>query len=182
MGGCGNAGIAMPWFQTTLAISPERRVLFLAVICIAALLGGCAAGRQQSSPTPHATTATQAKSGETLFHNYCAGCHVVNTGARSENPPLEGSSWVTGPETRLIKILLHGVRGRMEVNGQIYNQEMPSFGPILSDADIASILSFVRKRFGELDAAITPDAVSAIRTTNPNRTSYWTVDELLANP
>ena len=172
----------MPWFQTTLAISPERRVFFLGAICIASVLAGCAAGRQQAPTVPQAGNEPRARSGKTLFQSYCAGCHVENTGERSENPPLEGSSWVTGPETRLIKILLHGVRGRIEVNGQTYNQEMPSFGPILSDADIASILSFVRKRFGGLDSPVSPDAVSAIRAANPNRTSYWTVDELLKNP
>jgi mono/diheme cytochrome c family protein len=89
---------------------------------------------------------------------------------------------VTGPETRLIKIVLHGVQGRIEVNGQTYNQEMPSFGPVLSDADIASLLSHVRRRFGGINTTITPAAVSAIRAANQNRTSYWTVDELLKDP
>jgi mono/diheme cytochrome c family protein len=156
--------------------SHKRWVLAVAGIYSVALSVGCAASR------PHASTPPRAKSGETLFQNYCAGCHIDNTGERSENPPLEGSSWVTGPETRLIKIVLHGVQGRIEVNGQTYNQEMPSFGPVLSDADIASLLSHVRRRFGGINTTITPAAVSAIRAANQNRTSYWTVDELLKDP
>ncbi len=163
----------MPLPLTASLTISKQRSLAAAAVFWAALSVGCAASRPQTG------TPVQAKSGETLFQSYCAGCHVENTGERSENPPLEGSSWVTGPETRLIKIVLHGVRGRIEVNGQTYNQEMPSFGPILSDADIAALLSHVRLRFGGLNTAITPAAVSAIRAANQNRTSYWSTDELL---
>ena len=166
----------MPRPATSSVMSHKRWAPAVPGICLVVLFAGCAARRPQAGTPP------QAKSGETLFRNYCAGCHIDNIGERSENPPLEGSSWVTGPETRLIKIVLHGVRGRIEVNGQTYNQEMPSFGPVLSDADVAAILSFVRQKFGGLDSPVTPDAVSAIRTANQNRTSYWSVDELLKDP
>ncbi len=89
---------------------------------------------------------------------------------------------MAGPESRLIRIVLHGAHGPIEVNGQTYNQEMPGFGPLLSDADIASLLSFVRRRFGGLNTPIAPAAVSAIRAATANRTGYWTVDELLKSP
>jgi len=47
-----------------------------------------------------------------------------------EAPPLAGSPWVTGPEERLIKIVLHGVHGPMQIEGKTYDQEMPGFGRI----------------------------------------------------
>jgi mono/diheme cytochrome c family protein len=157
-------------------MSHRRWALAVAGISWVALLVGCAARAPQASTPP------QAKSGETLFQNYCAGCHIENTGERSENPPLEGSPWVTGPESRLIKIVLHGVRGPIEIQGRRYNQEMPGFGSVLSDADITAILSYVRRRFGAMDTPIAPAAVSVIRAANQNRTSYWSVDELLEDP
>ena len=99
-----------------------------------------------------------------------------------EAPPLEGSAWVAGPESRVIRIVLHGLRGTIEVRGKTYNQEMPGFGPILTDADIASLLSYVRRRFGGVDIAVSEAAVSLIRAANRGRMDYWTVDELLKAP
>lgn len=101
---------------------------------------------------------------------------------RGEAPPLESSSWVSGPENRLIKIVLHGLRGAIEVDGKTYNQEMPGFGPILTDADIASLLSYVRRRFGGVNTSVSPESVGLIRAANGSRTDYWTVDELFKEP
>ena len=100
---------------------------------------------------------------------------------RGENPPLESSSWVAGPENLLIKIVLHGLRGTIEVRGKTYNQEMPAFGPILTDADIASVLSYVRGCFGGV-APVSTATVSRIRAANGSRKDYWTIDELLKDP
>ena len=99
-----------------------------------------------------------------------------------EAPPLEGSSWVAGPENRVIRIVLHGLHGSIEVDGKNYNQEMPGFGPILTDADIASLLTYVRRRFGAATAPVSEEAVSLIRAANRGRMNYWTVDELLKEP
>ncbi len=99
-----------------------------------------------------------------------------------EAPPLEGSSWVAGPESQVIRIVLHGLRGPIEVRGKTYNQEMPGFGPVLTDADIASLLSYVRKRFGGANTPTSEAAISLIRAANRSRMNYWTVDELLNEP
>jgi hypothetical protein len=120
--------------------------------------------------------------GKTKFETYCAGCHL-NEGPwmMGEAPPLEGSSWVAGPETRIIKIALHGLRGPIEVHGKSYNQEMPGFAPILTDADLAPLLSYVRKRFGGASKPVSESAVSRIRAANPARMELWTVNELSKN-
>ena len=96
-----------------------------------------------------------------------------------EAPPLEGSPWVTGPQERLIKIALHGVRGAIEVQGKTYDREMPGFGSILTDEDLASLLSFVRSRFGGPSQPITAAAVRRVRAANQHRTRYWNAGELL---
>ena len=101
---------------------------------------------------------------------------------RGEAPPLEGSEWVSGSENRLIKIVLHGLHGAIQVAGKAYNQEMPGFGPILTDADIASLLSHVRRRYGGVQAAVPPEAVARIRAANGTRRNYWTAEELLKEP
>jgi mono/diheme cytochrome c family protein len=101
---------------------------------------------------------------------------------RGEAPPLEGSSWLAGPESRVIRIVLHGLRGPIEVRSKTYNQEMPGFAPVLTDADIAALLSYVRKRFGGASTPTSEAAISLIRAANRGRRNYWTVDELLKEP
>jgi len=142
---------------------------------LASLLAGCARGRIHNPRSA-------ADPGRTRFETYCAGCHL-NEGPwmMGEAPPLEGSSWVAGPEDRVIRIVLHGLRGPIQVRGKAYNQEMPGFGPILTDADIASLLSYVRGRFGRAPPVSEP-AVSQIRAAHRGRMDYWTVDELLKEP
>ena len=121
--------------------------------------------------------------GRTQFESYCAACHLSNgPGMAAEAPPLDGSPWVTGSEDRLIKIVLHGLRGVVEVGGKTYNQEMPAVGQVLTDAQIATLLSFVRQHFGAASAPILPATVSKVRAATRNQRGYWTVDELLKEP
>jgi len=97
-------------------------------------------------------------------------------------PALAGSPWVTGPASPLIRIVLHGVRGPMIVGGKTYDREMPGFGQILSDTEVAFLLSYVRKQFGAPSEPITAEMVSRVRAANQTRTQYWRVDELLEIP
>ena len=97
-------------------------------------------------------------------------------------PTLEGSTWVTGPEGRTIRIVLHGIGGPIEVVGKTYDLTMPGFAPILTDAEIASVLSYVRSRFGGVNTPISAATVGQIRAANQGRREYWTVAELLTLP
>ena len=145
------------------------------MLASALLLTSCAAKR----PVADASSPT---AGETHFQSYCAACHQYDDVAGGEAPPLDDSPWVAGPESRLIKIVLHGVEGRMEIQGRTYDREMPGFGQILSDADVAALLSYVRERFAGLAEPVAPETVARFRAENENRTGYWSVEELLNNP
>jgi mono/diheme cytochrome c family protein len=121
--------------------------------------------------------------GRSLFDSCCAACHLSNgPGMTVEAPPLDGSPWVAGPEDRLIIIVLHGLRGAIEIKGKTYNQEMPAIGEVLTDDQIASLLSFVRRRFGGASTPVVPADVSRVRAETRNRGGYWTVEELLKRP
>jgi mono/diheme cytochrome c family protein len=58
---------------------------------------------------------------------FCITCHqkdgkgLPNAGF----PPLTGTKWVTGSENRLIKIVLNGLYGPIEVAGQKYRGDVP---------------------------------------------------------
>jgi mono/diheme cytochrome c family protein len=115
------------------------------------------------------------------FASYCLACHGSDGQGTDSGPPLSGSPWVLGPPSRLIRILLHGVRGPIDVGGGItYNREMPAVGPILADARIADLATFVRQRFGDSTQAIAAETVAQIRFATRDRKSYWTAEELLA--
>jgi mono/diheme cytochrome c family protein len=145
-----------------------------ATVGLASLLAGCAAGRHP------ARLATADPPGRAQFESYCAACHDVGgQGVAGEAPPLTGSSWVIGPQHRLIRILLHGVRGPIEVAGNTYNREMPGFGQVMTDAEIASLASFVRSQFGGMSGPVEPAAIGRIRAATPQRRDPWTTDELL---
>ena len=117
--------------------------------------------------------------GEKLFAGYCAACHQYDGQGMGDAPPLDGVEWVTGPESRLIRIALHGLTGRIEVRGEAHDREMPGFGEILDDERMAELLTFVRRRFGEPSPPISPEAVRMVREAYAGRTKYWTVEELL---
>ncbi len=139
------------------------------------LLAGCMSSlRRARVADPHP--------GEPLFAAYCAACHQYDGQAVGEAPPLDGASWVTGPRERLIKIVLHGVRGRMEIAGEVYDREMPGVGALLSDREAALLLTFVRRRFGGVSEPVEPTDVAKVRAAHADRSDYWSIEELLAEP
>ncbi len=130
-------------------------------------------------------TAADPKAGEKTFKNYCAACHHpeglgTHPTAAAPVPPLLGSEWVTGPEGRIVRIVLHGVRGSIKVADRSYDLEMPGFGQILADAQVASLLSFVRQRYGGNAPPIDAATVKRIRAETRDRNGYWTAEDLLA--
>jgi len=78
------------------------------ILGVALLLVGCAR-KQVRIPI------TAADSGKSKFDAYCSGCHVDDAVTSGPAPTLEGSTWVTGPEGRTIRIVLHGVGGPIDV-------------------------------------------------------------------
>lgn len=118
----------------------------------------------------------------------CAACHQANgLGVPPAFPPLAGSEWVTGSEERLIRILLHGLEGPIEVKGQTYVGLMPAFGAggayNWNDQRIAEVLTYIRAEWGNDASPITTEQVTAVRTgAAAGRTKAWTAEELLALP
>jgi mono/diheme cytochrome c family protein len=73
--------------------------------------------------------------GEQLFLANCAACHqATGLGVPGAFPPLAKSAWVAGSEERIIKAILAGLAGEIEVNGVKYNGNMPNIGAGLKDA------------------------------------------------
>lgn len=128
------------------------------------------------------------ESGREVYGQLCVACHQPNGSGNPANqcPPLAGSDWVAeeGPG-RLIRIVLHGARGEITVNGQVWNSAsgMLPFG-FLPDEQIANVISYIRgeSAWGNKFPEVTPEMVGKVRKATEGRTAPWTAAELLKIP
>ena len=101
--------------------------------------------------------------GKSLYEKYCLSCHQADgNGVRGMFPPLAGNQIIIGPPDTLIRIVLLGLEGPIEVNGATYDQVMPS-QDYLKDPEIAAILTYLRSTWGNNAAPVNADAVSRER-------------------
>lgn len=121
--------------------------------------------------------------GQQTYMQVCFACHQpTGLGLPGMFPPLAGSDWVAAPNPgRLIRMVLHGLTGPIKVNGQPFTTPaplMPPQGAMLSDAQIASVLTYVRNSFGNKAGVVIEDEVKAIREAEKDRAAMWTGAEL----
>jgi mono/diheme cytochrome c family protein len=122
--------------------------------------------------------------GET-FYAQCAACHgAAGGGVSGLAPPLAGASWVVGPPEWLARIILQGLSGPVDVQGQQFNGDMPPHGHLagLDDATLAGLMTYLRRNWGNKAGAVSVEAVAAIRAASADRGGPWTVAELEAVP
>ena len=124
-----------------------------------------------------------AAKGEKLFLANCAACHqATGLGVPGAFPPLVKSVWVTGSEDRLVKAILAGLAGEIEVNGVKYNGNMPNIGAGLKDAQIAHIATYVRQAWGNVAEPVMDTKVAEVRKAIGNRAQYNPADLLKEHP
>lgn len=127
--------------------------------------------------------------GKRNYEQVCATCHQLNgQGVAGIYPPLVAAEWVVGSPERLIRILLHGLKGPLIVGGKEYGAAaMPAFGKVpgsgynWNDDRISAVLSYIRQEWGNQAEAITTEQVSAVLAKEGAR-KEWTQDELLKLP
>jgi mono/diheme cytochrome c family protein/glucose/arabinose dehydrogenase len=108
--------------------------------------------------------------GQKQFLAICAACHQPSgTGLAGVAKSLVGSKWVLGAPANVIRIVLHGKDGEML---------MPPIGSSLSDDQVAAILTYVRRSWGNDANPITPADVAEVRGATMGRKRAWTEEEL----
>lgn len=99
-----------------------------------------------------APSRAQQMDGKALFLKNCAACHqATGKGIPGAFPALAGNKFVQGKGTDVATVLLKGRGG------------MPDFSDSLSDAEIATVLSFVRSSWGNQGAPLSESEVLALR-------------------
>lgn len=117
--------------------------------------------------------------GGRVFTQNCQACHqATGEGLPGAFPPLAKSEIALGKEDRVIRIVLYGLSGPVEVEGKTFNGAMPAWGATLSDEQISAVLTYVRNSWGNKAAPISVDKVKEIHKATSGRGKPWTIQEL----
>ena len=102
--------------------------------------------------------------GKAVYTQYCLTCHQADgSGVPNMHPPLTPGSWVGKDPNELIAIMMKGLSGKIEVNGEVYKNFMPSQAQ-LTDEQLADVLSYIRSSFGNNFEPVTPEMVKKVRS------------------
>ncbi|PEN13200.1 cytochrome C [Longibacter salinarum] len=136
---------------------------------------------QSSDPVVATTTEPEEVEvdGAQIYSSRCATCHQSDgEGISGAFPPLNQAEWVTGDKGQIIRILLQGMIGEVEVRGNVYNGNMPAWGNQLSDQEIAAVITHVRQSWDNSASEVTGEEVQSVRSATEGRVQAWTAEEL----
>jgi len=111
--------------------------------------------------------------GRTLFEAMCQACHQADgRGQPGRAASLVGSPLALAASDVPVRILLNGKEGTTGL--------MPPLGSAMTDAQVASVLTYVRREWGHGAPPVDPALVTRLRATLKSRTRPWTDAELMA--
>jgi nitrite reductase (NO-forming) len=136
----------------------------IAALMLAGCAGGTHAGTAASASAAVARNPASASDGAVVYINNCSSCHQPDgTGIPSAFPPLAGNPAVTGNPAAAIAIVKDGLEGRIVVNGQAYSGIMPRWGGLISDEQIADVLTYIRSSWKNHAPGVSISDVQAVK-------------------
>ncbi len=122
-----------------------------------------------SIPAADEPASTQLERGKLLYQKHCFICHQLNgQGLPGVYPPLAKADYLLQDLDRSIRVLIEGLSGEIRVNGRRYAGAMQPV--LISDAEIADVLTFVRGSWGNAASSVTADQVAEVRKKTPFKT------------
>ena len=110
------------------------------------------------------TKEMQIEKGKQVYLGLCFACHQVDgKGLPGAFPPLASSDYLLADRDRAVRTVLKGLTGPIVVNGVTINSVMPPQEAVLTDAQIADVLTYVDTSWGNQGEAFKADQVKAIR-------------------
>lgn len=141
------------------------KVLMLCVLLLPSLLMAQTRKIVKAAPvkaTTSANTQTSIQRGQAIYKAHCLACHQADGGGVGTlNPPFV-QQWAGGEKSRIIRMILKGSVGKVEIDGDTFSNTMPA-QPTFNDQQIADVLTYVRKNFGIKASAVTSAEVKAVR-------------------
>jgi nitrite reductase (NO-forming) len=132
------------------------------------LEGGAIQSIAQTStqPPPAANKAERISHGKLIYNSVCFACHQIEgQGIPRAFPPLAKSDYLNADPKRAISTVLHGLQGKVTVNGEAYESIMPQLG--LNDEQVANALTYVYSQWGNNGTEVLPTLVKEVRATAP---------------
>ena len=120
------------------------------------------------------------KDGKTVYST-CASCHGgTGLGLSADFPPLAASEWVNGGTERLAALILHGLNGPITVKGKGYAGilAMPAHKDSHDSTQIAQVMSYIRKTWGNDSTFVSTEMVDAARTKYADQAGAFTAATL----
>jgi mono/diheme cytochrome c family protein len=127
-----------------------------------------------AAPVTPLTAAEQARfnAGRAVYESLCQACHQPDgRGQDRVAPSLLGSRLALAPPAVPVRVLVNGKEGATGL--------MPPLGAALSDDQIAAVLTYIRREWGQRGSPVEVGDVAAARKLTVGRTRPWTDSELL---
>jgi nitrite reductase (NO-forming) len=106
--------------------------------------------------------------GKRVFMQTCFACHQSEgQGLPGVFPPLAKSDYLMADKERSIRAVVKGLSGLVTVNGQNYNGVMPPV--MLTDEQIAHVLTYVRNSWGNTADIVTVEEVKRVHAESANQ-------------
>lgn len=100
--------------------------------------------------------------GKNVYEGTCSACHQGDgKGIPNAFPPLASSNYFASDKNKAISAVLHGLSGKVTVNGKAFDGVMPK--QTLSDGQIASVITYVLNSFGNKGGEVTAAEVAKQR-------------------
>jgi nitrite reductase (NO-forming) len=113
------------------------------------------------------TLQQQVDAGKALFAGTCSTCHQADgKGLEGVFPPLAKSDYLARDARRVPSVILHGLTGKLTVNGRDYDSVMPPMTQ-LTDDEVANISTYVLNSWGNPGGRISKADAAAIRAKAP---------------
>lgn len=121
-------------------------------------------GETPAPPTAVSKT-ERVEVGRSVYAKTCQACHLSEgQGMEGVFPPLANSDYLNADVDRAISAVVKGLTGPITVNGKEYNSIMTA--QVLSDEEVANVLTYVYANWGNNQKEVTPTMVSRIRNSH----------------
>jgi mono/diheme cytochrome c family protein len=111
--------------------------------------------------------------GQEVYRNACEACHQPDgRGQEKVAANLIGSALALAPPEIPARILLNGKEGPIGL--------MPPVGQVFTDEQIAAVLTYVRREWGQTGTPVDAATIKAVRAATAGRARPWTNEELTA--
>ena len=128
-----------------------KKIIFIISLVIMALVG-------QSFKQGNSSSVSN---GKNVYETYCMSCHQENgEGVPGVFPPLAKTGRLSD-KNKLVKIILKGMSGPINVKGVKYDAEMASVS--LTDKETADVINYIRNSWGNKAPVITVAEVTAAK-------------------